>query len=101
MINIIDNQYKTIVSNVLNYGTKVKGRNGNILLMPSYTFAFDLSKGRFPIISLRKIYTSGVLGELVALLKGVSNVQDFKDQGCNYWDKWAGPNGELNLDYSN
>jgi len=84
-MNIIDKQYKEVVQTVLDNGIEVQGRNGTTITVPAISFTYDLSTGRFPIISSRKIFYKGVLGEYAALLNGVSCVDDFKKYGCNYY----------------
>jgi thymidylate synthase len=57
-----------------------------------------LEKGRFPILTQRKIFTGGILGEEAAFLRGATDLKTFKDFGCNYWDAnaaaWA-PNKDV------
>ena len=61
----------------------------------------ELTYGEFPILQGRKMYPKGIFGELAAFLKGPKSVQDFKDEGCNYWDKFGDANGLLHVDYGN
>ena len=97
-----EDNYAQLVREVL-----VEGNLRNTRNHPTYaTFGkmlvvHDLVWGNFPILNARKMYPSGVLGELAAFLKGPKNVQDFRDAGCNYWDKWSGEDGTLNVDYGN
>jgi len=55
----------------------------------------------FPIITGRKMFYKGVLGELAAFLAGPTHVNDFKDRDCNYWDIFADDDGSLRLAYGN
>lgn len=55
----------------------------------------------FPILQGRKMYPSGVFGELAAMLRGPKHIDDFKKFGCNYWDKFADADGNITLDYGN
>lgn len=47
----------------------------------------------FPILTTRKLYPAGVVGELAAFIQGATELQQFKDFGCPYWDynasQWA------------
>ena len=61
----------------------------------------ELMYGEFPILSARKMYPDGVFGELAAFLKGPKTIQDFKDEGCNYWDKFGDEDGNIYVDYGN
>lgn len=55
----------------------------------------------FPLLLGRPIYYKGVIGELIAFLRGPKNMSDFKSQGCNYWDKFCDADGAIQLDYGN
>lgn len=55
---------------------------------------FDLSLG-FPLLTTKKIYTRGVVAELLWMLKGSTNIKELVDQGVHIWDEWADENGEL------
>ena len=61
----------------------------------------ELCHGQFPILNGRKMHPEGVFGELAAFLKGPKSIQDFKDEGCNYWDKFGEEDGSINVDYGN
>lgn len=50
---------------------------------------------QFPLLTYRKIFYRGVIGELVSFLRGYTNVKDFQNVGCNYWNHWADKNGDL------
>ena len=52
-------------------------------------------KDGFPLLTYRKIFYKGVIGELVSFLRGHTNANDFKSLGCNYWDAWAAEDGNL------
>lgn len=51
---------------------------------------FDLSKG-FPLINTKKVYTKGVIAELLWLLDGDTNSRTLEAQGVNIWREWANP----------
>jgi len=55
----------------------------------------------FPALLGRRMYYKGVFGELAAFLKGPTTLQDFEDQGCNYWKQWANKDGSIEVDYGN
>jgi len=61
----------------------------------------SLELNQFPVLLGRKLFTYGIIGELAAFLNGPKTVNDFKEQGCNYWDAWGDENGNLNVDYGN
>lgn len=98
-------EYKKLVSTILVDGTPQECRNGSQLIIPHYSFTLDFNRASDEnhILKLRKMYYKGVEGEFKTLISDepLTNVSQFEANGCNYWKDWAGPNGELNLDYAN
>jgi len=92
--------YKDLVDEVLHSGEEYFGRNGKTRALFGRQIAFNLSAG-FPIVTGRRIYYKGVLGELAAFLAGPTHVNHFKSQGCHYWDKFADEDGRMRLAYGN
>lgn len=96
--------YKELVKTVLLQGVVQDCRNGSQVIIPFYSFVLDFSKGKSSAkLKLRKMYFSGIEGEFNTLVSDeeLTNVSQFEVNGCNYWKSWAGPKGELNLDYAN
>lgn len=52
------------------------------------TMRFDLSKG-FPILTTKKVYFKGVVGELLWFLKGKTTLHYLWDNNIHIWDKDA------------
>lgn len=92
--------YKKLVKKILDTGELRAGRNGNTKAIFGETLTIDLNSG-FPLLTGRRIYYKGVFGELAAMLRGPKTLKDFKDYGCNYWDLWARPDGNIDIDYGN
>jgi len=92
--------YKALIKRILNMGTWKEGRNGRTISLFGETLVVDTSE-YFPILTSRKMYYKGVLGELAAMLRGPKHVKDFEEFGCNYWSDWAEADGSLSLDYGN
>ncbi len=90
--------YSQLVSDVLKYGDVRPSRVGNTISVFGTTLAIDcLEHGFFPVLTQRKVFLRGILGELAAFLRGAEDLQTFKDFGCNYWDdnaaKWGQNSG--------
>ncbi len=48
---------------------------------------FDLGKG-FPLITTKKMYTKGVIHELLWFIKGDTNIRYLVENGVHIWDEW-------------
>lgn len=92
--------YAELAQTVLDHGEIREGRNGKTKAMFGATLEFDLTK-EFPLLTQRRMFPAGILGELAAMLRGPKHINDFKRWGCNYWDKWAKPDGSIAIDYGN
>ena len=51
---------------------------------------FDLQKG-FPLVTTKRVYFKGVVGELLWFLRGDSSVRWLQERGVTIWDEWADP----------
>lgn len=51
---------------------------------------FDLTKG-FPLLTTKKVFTRGIIEELLWFLKGSTNAQELEDKGVNIWREWGDP----------
>jgi thymidylate synthase len=101
-VKTFENQYKELVGRLMRHGEVKEGRNGRTKSMFATTLEIDgLDKGYFPLLTGRQMYYKGVLGELAAMLRGPTCVDDFEKFGCNYWGQWADDSGQLKLDYGN
>lgn len=101
MLNCFERQYAELVKDVLDNGAVRQTRNAVTRSVFGRTLRFQPQPLEFPLLMGRKMFYRGVLGELAALLRGPKHIDDFKKQGCNYWDKWADPDGNIEVDYGN
>lgn len=99
---MFEQNYLDLGLKILREGEIVKGRNGITKQLFGEFIEFDLQK-EFPILTTRKSFYKGVLGEFAALMNApFDNVQHMKDFGVNYWDLWADQEtGRLKVDYGN
>jgi len=95
----IDELYIELVSEIMSEGTVRETRNGETVSLFGTSIKFDVANGGLPLLSLRKIFTKGVVGEFKGFLQDAKTVEEFQALGCPYWDLWAGEDGKLELDY--
>lgn len=98
MLKSIDTLYADLGYILLSQGTFIEGRNGMTLSLFGTTLKYDMAAG-FPILSMRKIYYKGIVGEFKSFLEDAKSIQEFEANGCNYWKLWADEDGSLRLDY--
>lgn len=55
---------------------------------------FDLHRG-FPLLTTKRLFTRGIIAELLWMLSGSTNVRPLQEQDVHIWDEWADQEGEL------
>lgn len=85
-MTILDQAYRRLVADVLQYGHKRPSRVGETISLPGQSLTAAPVADEFPILTTRKIYTKGIIGELAAFIQGATTLQAFRDFSCNYWD---------------
>lgn len=81
-----DEQYLSLVKEVLSKGQKVIGRNGTtISLFSPRPMTFDLNEG-FPILTTKKIPFRIIVEELLWFLRGEDNCKSLQEKGISIWD---------------
>jgi len=94
--------YRALVIHVLNNGVNIKGRNGNTIEVFGTSLKLKVSDNLFPLITGRKMFYKGIIGEAITLMQTDTtklNVKTFEKNGCNYWKLWSYDNGDLIIDY--
>lgn len=101
---LIDTAYKILCEQVLRNGYTKPSRVGETLSLPGLSIKTWNVEQEFPVLSSRKIFLTGILGELAAFLRGATTLRQFKEQGCNYWDhnasQWKPNAGVAQKDWS-
>lgn len=49
----------------------------------------------FPLLTTKKIFTRGIIEELLWFLRGETNIASLVDKGVNIWNEWATEGGDL------
>lgn len=93
-------KYLDLLSYVLNYGEKREDRTGTgtISLFGNTQTVYDLRDG-FPLVTTKKMFTKGIIHELLWFIKGDTNIKYLTDNGVHIWDAWADKNGDLGRIY--
>lgn len=101
--------YRRILLEILEKGVLKSNRTGidtKSIFNTSWNSGKLLTKGYFPLITMRKIFFKGALVELFWIL-GIlqaqnpipntdrNNVMYLKNENVHYWDKWADEKGDL------
>ena len=87
--------YLKLMDDVLNNGELKEDRTKvGTLNVFGRQMRFDLSKG-FPLLTTKKLHLRSIIIELLWFLKGDTNVQFLKDNGCNIWNEWCDEKGDL------
>ena len=84
-----DDDYISLVKEILNKGVEVENRTGvNTIKIPSYNFEFDLRK-EFPILQTKQTFYKNAIIEMLWIWQMQSNdVRELHKRGVHIWDEW-------------
>ena len=92
---MVNTPYEDLLRDVLDNGTAKGDRTGTgTRSVFGRQIRYDLSES-FPLLTTKKVFFKGVVGELLWFLRGDSNVGWLQDKGIRIWNEWADDNGEL------
>ncbi len=82
-------QYQKLLKDILKNGVEEKNeRTGTgTLKVFGRMLRFDLSEG-FPLLTTKKMFTKGIIHELLWFIKGDSNIRYLVKNGVHIWDDW-------------
>ena len=87
--------YEAALQHILDVGRTKGDRTGTgTKSVFGYQMRFDLNMG-FPLITTKKLFTKGIVHELLWFLRGETNIKYLVDNGVHIWDEWADENGDL------
>ena len=82
-----EENYSILLSHVLTTGQARPSRVGNTISVFGAHLAIpDLREGHFPLLTTRRMFVQGQLGELAAFLRGADDVATFQKFGCKFWN---------------
>jgi len=99
-MNSVDKQYFELLNHLLKNGVTKKDRTGTgTISVFDYTMRFNMSEG-FPLLTSKKMFTKGVIHELIWFLRGDTNIKYLVDNDCHIWDGDAYKNYEKTVKLS-
>lgn len=92
-------QYIDIAKNVLDNGLYKENRTGEgTFSISGAMFEFDMSTGKFPLLTTKKMGLKTIFAELEFFIKGLTDKKWLQERGCHIWDEWCNP---TKVPYSN
>lgn len=81
-------QYLDLLKDIKTNGVKKSNRTGvDQIGVFGRQLRFDLSQG-FPAVTTKKLFTRGIIHELIWFLRGSSNIKYLVDNDVHIWDEW-------------
>jgi len=85
-------QYLDILGRILKEGKLKHNRTGvDTLSISGSMIEFDMSTGKFPLLTTKKMGLKNICAELEMFIKGIANKEFLKERNCHIWDEWANP----------
>lgn len=85
-------QYLEVLNRILTEGKIKHNRTGVDTLSVSGTMLeFDMSTGKFPLMTTKKMGLKNICAELEMFLHGITSKKFLEDRGCHIWSAWANP----------
>ena len=81
-----DIQYCTLIDTIINKGEFEEGRNGKTLSYFGMSMRFDLSDGKIPFLTTKKLAWKTCLKELLWFISGKTDNKILKEQNVHIWD---------------
>ena len=80
-----EQQYLGILRNILKHGDETEGRNGKTISLFKQDMKFDMRNG-FPLLTTKKMFTKGIIEELLFFLRGDTDTTILKEKNINIWN---------------
>jgi len=94
-------QYKQLITNVLNRGTRKENRTGvDTISTFGEHYNIDLRDG-FPLLTTKKINWKNIVMENLWFLSGDPSIKFLQQHGCKFWNAWADEDGMVPSAYGN
>jgi thymidylate synthase len=76
--------YLRLLNEVLQYGDERQTRNGIVLSLFGKELSFNVSDS-FPLLTTKKMFTKGIIEELLFFIRGETDTNKLMEQGINIW----------------
>lgn len=84
-MNNVDRQYLDLLKRIIENGSLKHSRAGDTLSLFGETMKFDLKEG-LPLLTTKKVFTKGIIHELLWFLSGSTNIKYLVDNNVHIWD---------------
>tara|TARA_B100000929_G_scaffold291081_2_gene287802 strand:+ start:2533 stop:4182 length:1650 start_codon:yes stop_codon:yes gene_type:complete len=102
MTNHVDKQYKGLIDRISADGVDKVDRTGvGSRSVFGAQMRFDISDGKLPLLTTKKVHTRMIIHELLWMLSGDTNVRYLKENNVNIWDSWSRKESESGKDFDN
>jgi thymidylate synthase len=83
-------QYLDLMQDIMDNGTWKASHSTGVKLKSVFgrICRYDLSQG-FPLLTTKKVFSRGIIHELLWFLSGSSNIKYLVDNNVHIWDEWA------------
>ena len=87
--------YLDLLQKIMDEGTDRDDRTGTgTRSIFGAQLRFNLEEG-FPLVTTKKVFTRGIIHELLWFIAGDTNIKYLLDNNVHIWDEWADENGDL------
>lgn len=87
--------YLDLLSDVLAYGSEKGDRTGTgTRSLFAVQNRYNLKEG-FPLLTTKKMFTKGMIVELLWFIRGDTNIGYLHEHGVHFWDSWVREDGEF------
>lgn len=91
-MSIVDDQYQDLIDRIDVEGYDKLDRTGvGTRSVFGHQMRFDISGGKLPLLTTKKVYTRAIIHELLWMLSGDTNIRYLKENNVNIWDSWIDP----------